>query len=127
MLKVPGHPRSEVLQSGAVLHNTGRDLPGVPVHLQPHRQAPCYPLLPPTPGNRPVTCHELLRTRHQGEHCVKASWEEKKNDVGHSIRPAPTCSDGQQPVGNSYRKDSDAVESAARLHLWVEAELELIR
>lgn len=66
--KVPGHPSGEILQSGAVLHHSGRNLPGLPVHLQPHSQAPRHPLLPPATGNRPVPCHELLCARHQGEH-----------------------------------------------------------
>lgn len=65
-VKVPGHTSCEILQQGVVLHNTGRDLSGVPVYLYPHRKTACYSLLPSTTGNRPVTSHELLRTGHQG-------------------------------------------------------------
>lgn len=57
-----------------MLHNTGRDLPGVPVYLQPDSQTPCHPLLPPTTGNRPVTCHELLCACHQGKDRVMDLW-----------------------------------------------------
>lgn len=39
---------------------------GLPVHLQPYRQTPHSLLLPPAAGNRPVSCHELLRSGHQG-------------------------------------------------------------
>lgn len=92
--KVPGHPSGEILQSGAVLHHPGRNLPGLPVHLQPHSQAPRHPLLPPATGNRPVPCHELLCARHQGEH----------RTLSDRCQPA---SGHEQPVGNKDRKDPD--------------------
>lgn len=68
--QVPGHSGSEILQPGAVLHHTSGNLPGLPVHLQPHSQAPRHPLLPPAAGNRPVTRYELLCARHQSKELI---------------------------------------------------------
>lgn len=70
-LQVPRYPRCEIFQQRALLHNTGGDLPGVPVYLQPHNQTPRRPLLPPTTGNRPVARHELLCACHQGKDCIR--------------------------------------------------------
>lgn len=65
-LQILGHSCGQVIQSWALLHHPGWNMSGLPVHLQPYRQAPHSLLLPPAAGNRPVPCHELLRSGHQG-------------------------------------------------------------
>lgn len=65
-LQILGHPCGQVIQPRALLHHPGRDMSGLPVHLQPYRQAPHSVLLPPAAGNRPVPGHELLCSGHQG-------------------------------------------------------------
>lgn len=65
-LQILGHPRGQVVQSWALLHHPGWNMSGLRVHLQPYRQATHNLLLPPAAGNRPVSCHELLCSGHQG-------------------------------------------------------------